>query len=68
MAILSLTLGKLGSAAVLTAGRRYTRRLAGEAKKYHDMSILALESGDRPAYEAANKLANETFNKSFYLG
>ena len=26
----------------------------------------ALKSGDRPAYEAANKLANEAFGKSFY--
>jgi hypothetical protein len=26
----------------------------------------ALKAGDRPAYEAANKLANEAFGKSFY--
>ena len=32
------------------------------------MSIQALKAGDRPAYEAGNKLANEAFNKSFFLG
>ncbi len=68
MAMLALSLGKLGSAAVLTAGRRYTLHVVGEAKKYHDLSHLALQAGDRSAYEAANKLANDAFNKSFFLG
>jgi hypothetical protein len=68
MVILSISIGKLGSAAVLAAGRRFATRLAEEAKKYQDLSHQALQVGDRPAYEAANKLANETFNKSFYLG
>ena len=27
----------------------------------------ALKAGDRPAYEAANKLANEAFGKSFFM-
>ena len=27
----------------------------------------ALKAGDRPAYEAANKLANEAFSKSFFM-
>ena len=68
MAFLALLLGKLGSAAVLAAGRRYSLRLSGEAKKYQDLSIQALKAGDRPAYEAGNQLANEAFGKSFYLG
>jgi hypothetical protein len=68
MALLALSLGKLGSAAVLAAGRRYSMRLAGEAKKYQDLSLQALQVRDRPAYEAANKLANDAFNKSFFLG
>jgi hypothetical protein len=68
MAFLALLLGKLGSASVLAAGRYYSLRLANEAKKYQDLSIQALQAGDRPAYEAANKLANEFFNKSFFLG
>jgi hypothetical protein len=68
MAFLSLLLGKLSAGAVLATGRRYSLRLSGEAKKYQDLSIQALQVGDRPAYEAANKLANEAFNKSFYLG
>jgi hypothetical protein len=68
MAFLALLLGKLGSAAVLTAGRHYSLRLSDEAKKYQDLSIQALKAGDRRAYEAGNQLANEAFGKSFYLG
>ena len=49
MAFLALLLGKLCSAAVLVAGRRYSLILSGEAKKYQDLSIQALRSGiDRP--------------------
>lgn len=68
VAFLALLLGKLGSALVLAAGRRYSQGLTGEAKKYQDLSIQALQVGDRPAYEAANKMANEAFGKSFFLG
>ncbi len=68
MAFLALLAGKISAALVLTAGRRYSLRLADEAKKYQDLSIQALKVGDRPAYEAGNKLANEAFSKSFFLG
>jgi hypothetical protein len=68
LASLALLLGKLGAALVLAAGRRFSLRLANEAKKYQDLSHQALQAGDRPAYEAANQLANEAFSKSFFLG
>ncbi len=54
MALLALLLGKLSAAAVLAAGRHYSLRLSDEAKKYQDLSIQALQAGDRPAYEAGN--------------
>lgn len=68
MAILALTLGKIGAALVLAAGRHHTQKLTDEAKRYHDLSIAALKAGERSTYEAANKLANEAFGKSFFLG
>lgn len=68
MAGLALAVGKLGAALVLTIGRRYALELVHEAKKYQDLSHQALQAGDRPAYEAANRLANEAFSKSFFLG
>jgi hypothetical protein len=68
LAILALLLGKLSVALVLAAGRNYSLRQTGEAQKYQELSIQALQAGNRSAYEAANKLANEFFGKSFYLG
>lgn len=68
MAFLALMLGKMSAALVLAASRRHTRKLADEAKKYHDLSIQALQAGERATYEAANKLANEAFGRSFFLG
>lgn len=68
LALLARLLGQVGSAVVFYLGRRYALGLSQEAKRYHDLSLQALEVGDRAAYEAANRLANEAFNKSFYLG
>lgn len=68
LALFAWLLGRAGSAAVFQLGRRYAVGLSQEAKKYHDLSLQALEAGDRAAYEAANRLANEAFSKSFYLG
>ncbi len=47
--------------------RRHFEQVAGEAKKYQNLSMEALEAGDRPAYEAANQLANEAYSKSFFM-
>ncbi len=68
MAFLALVLGKLSAALVVAAGRHYSQPLAEKAKKYQDLSLQALQAGDRPAYEASNKLANDAFSKTFFLG
>ncbi|MBM4289130.1 MAG: hypothetical protein FJ135_13495 [Deltaproteobacteria bacterium] len=68
MAGLALIMGKLSSALIVAGSRRHTQELTDKAKKYQDLSIQALEVGDRQAYEAANKMANEAFGKSFFLG
>jgi hypothetical protein len=49
------------------AVRRRFEQVAGEAQKYQDLSMEALKAGDRPAYEAANTMANEAFGKSFFM-
>jgi hypothetical protein len=67
VAVLALLVGKAGSALAFAGVRRYFERLGGEAGKYHELSLEALKAGDRPAYEAANRLANESFSKSFFL-
>lgn len=67
LAALALGLGELTSWAASLLVRRLLEEVTEEAKKYHELSLQALEAGDRSAYEAANKLANDAFNKVFYM-
>src|SRR4030042_6370218 len=66
LAVLSLLVGEFTSFWASFIVRRHFEQVTGEAKRYQDLSIEALKAGDRPAYEGANKLANEAFGKSFY--
>ena len=66
-AVLALLVGEFTSFLASFMVRRRFEQVAGEAKKYQDLSMEALKSGDRPAYEAANKVANEAFGKSFFM-
>lgn len=66
LAVLSLLVGEFTSFLASFIVRRHFEQVTGEAKRYQDLSMEALKAGDRPSYEAANKLANEAFGKSFY--
>jgi hypothetical protein len=66
LAVLCLLVGEFTSFLASCLVRRHFEQVSGEAKRYQDLSMEALKSGDRTAYEGANKLANEAFGKSFY--
>ena len=67
LAVLSLLVGEFTAFLASFMVRRRFDQVAGEAKRYQDLSMEALKSGDRPAYEAANTVANEAFGKSFFM-
>ena len=67
VALLALLVGEFTSFLASLLVRRRFQEVAGEAKKYQDLSMEALEAGARSAYEAANKVANEAFSKSFFM-
>ena len=67
LAALALLLGESTSSLASLIVRKQFEQVAGEAKKYQDLSMEALKAGNRPAYEAANKVANEAFGKSFFM-
>jgi hypothetical protein len=46
--------------------RNRVDRYAEDALKYQQLSMDALKSGNKEAYTAANKLANEAFGHSFF--
>ncbi len=66
LALHTLALGELSLWLARRLVGRYLEETAARARHYHDLSIEALKAGDKAAYEAANKLANEAFSKSFF--
>lgn len=66
LALHALALGELSLWLARRLVGSYLEETAARAKHYHDLSIEALKAGDKAAYEAANKLANEAFSKSFF--
>ncbi len=67
LTVLSLLVGEFTSYLASLMVRRHFEEVSGEAKRYQDLSMEALKAGNRPAYEAANKVANEAFGKSFFM-
>ncbi len=67
LACLAVLLGHLTSSLARLALRKRFGQDSATAARYQELSIQALQAGDRPAYEAANRLANEAFGKSFFL-
>jgi len=67
LAWLALLVGECTSSLAALLVRRHVGGVIDEATKFQDLSMEALKTGDRPAYEATNKLANEAFGKSFFM-
>ena len=66
LAFLAVALGEVTLRLVLLVARRPLDQAAAEARKYQDLSMAALAAGDRQSYEAANRLANDAFSKTFF--
>ena len=67
LALLALAVGEFSLRLVLLLAKPPLDRAAAEARKYQDLWIAALAAGDRPSYEATNRLANDAFSKTFYM-
>jgi hypothetical protein len=67
LACITLLVGEFTSWLAASVVRRHFTEVAEETKKFHDLSLEALKAGDRPAFEAANQVANEVFSKSFFM-
>ncbi len=62
-----LLLGELTLAVTRRLNRDPIALHGDEAKHYQEQSMDALRSGDKESYKAINKLANESFGRSFFL-
>jgi hypothetical protein len=67
LAVWATVLGEITVALAFRANRSYVREVAREMSDRHDQSINALKAGDKDAYRAINKLANEAYGRTFFL-
>ncbi len=66
LAGLCLILGKLTAVFVLRFLQPRLAQYGAEAAKYQELATAALKAGDKEAYQAANKLANDAFGHTFF--
>jgi hypothetical protein len=67
LACLSLIIGEFSSFLASLAIKKPVAEATATADNYQRLSMEALAAGDRPAYKAANRLANEAFGKAFFM-
>lgn len=67
LALMAVIVGELNIALAYLAARRRIERVTDEAVKYQNLSLEALKAGDKEAYRAANRLANDAFGHSFFM-
>jgi len=68
LALAVLLVGKASYDLVWLFNRRHYEKEEAEMARMHNLSVAAIESGDKAAYKAANHEANEAFGKSFFAG
>jgi hypothetical protein len=66
LAVICLLLGEATARVATRLVGRHMEGHAAEALKYGELSIDAAKAGDKPSYQAANKMANEAFGLSFF--
>lgn len=61
-----VVIGAFTSAGLYLLHHKYFSSMQDNMVRYHNLSVEALHSGNKEAYLAANKLAQEDFGKSFF--
>ena len=67
LAWVALIVGEFTISLAFLASRKYIDSTTGEVVRYQNLSVDALAAGDKEAYSASNKLANDAFGKSFFM-
>ena len=60
-------LGEMTLSFAFWANRSHVKKVSQEMVERHNQSINALKAGNKDAYKAINKLANEAYSKTFFL-
>lgn len=67
LAWIALLIGEFTISVVFLASKSRIDASTKDALRYQDLSAKAMSVGDKEAYRAANKLANDAFGKSFFM-
>ena len=67
LAFISLIVGELTISWAFLLSRKYIDKITSEVTRYQNLSEQALAAGDKTAYVASNKLANDAFGRSFFM-
>jgi hypothetical protein len=67
LAFMALIIGELTISWAFLVSRKYINRNTDEVVRYQNLSVDALAAGDKEAYLASNKLANDAFGRSFFM-
>lgn len=66
LAFLTLIIGDFTAALALRFMKARTEKYSKSATRYQDLAMDALKAGDKEAFKAANKLANDDFGHAFF--
>jgi len=67
LGMVCVVVGEFCISVVFLINRKYIDRHTGEVVRFQNLSVDALVSGNKTAYEASNKLANDAFGRVFFL-
>jgi hypothetical protein len=67
LALMAVIIGECTISFAYLLARKRIERVTDESIQYQNLSIEALRAGDKEAYRAANKLANDAFGHSFFM-
>jgi len=67
LALMAVVIGEFTISLAFLAVKQRIDRVTEESHRYQNLSLEALKAGDKQAYNAINKLANDAFGKSFFM-
>ena len=67
LAFLAVLIGEFCVSLAFLAVRKRIDETSNKVVHYQNLSMKAIASGDKTSYNAANKLANDAFGRSFFL-
>ena len=67
LALIAVVVGEFSISFAFLFTRRSIQRVQDQMVNYQNLSIDALAAGDKDAYKATNKLANDAFGRTFFM-